>query len=99
MSSPVWLITGVSNGFGQILARRVLQAGHRVIGTVRNRTKSAQAVQELETQGSKIIELDTTESQHVIISKMESAVRIYGQIDILVNNAAYAALGVMEGFS
>lgn len=99
MSSPVWLITGVSNGFGQILAHRALDAGHRVIGSVRGRVKSANAVQELEARGCKIIELDTTESRQEIINKMETAIEIFGHIDILVNNAGFAALGIMEGFS
>ncbi len=31
------LITGVSSGFGQALAREALALGHRVIGTVRTR--------------------------------------------------------------
>jgi NAD(P)-dependent dehydrogenase (short-subunit alcohol dehydrogenase family) len=31
------LITGVSSGFGRALAQEALAAGHRVIGTVRNR--------------------------------------------------------------
>lgn len=99
MSPPVWFITGVSNGFGQILAHRALDAGHRVIGSVRNRTRAAKAVEQLESQGGKIVDLDTTEPQQAIIDKMKDVVEIYGQVDILVNNAAYAALGVAESFS
>ena len=30
------LITGASSGFGQALAREALDAGHRVVGTVRS---------------------------------------------------------------
>ncbi|OAA68560.1 NAD(P)-binding domain protein [Niveomyces insectorum RCEF 264] len=99
MSSPVWLVTGVSHGFGEILAHQVLGAGHRLIGTVRNKTKAAKVVQEIEAKGGKIIELDSTESQSNVIAKVEAAVQIYGHVDILVNNAGYAGLGVMEALS
>lgn len=97
MTSPVWFITGVSSGFGQILAQRVLQEGHRLIGSVRDRNKPG--VKELEAQGAKIVEFDTTAPQQVIIDNVKSVIQIYGHVDILVNNAAYAAIGVLEGFS
>lgn len=35
-SAKTILITGVSSGFGQALAREALAVGHRVVGTVRN---------------------------------------------------------------
>ncbi|KAJ6092602.1 hypothetical protein N7486_007891 [Penicillium sp. IBT 16267x] len=35
MSSPAWLITGASNGFGLEMCLHVLRAGHRVVGSVR----------------------------------------------------------------
>ncbi|SQA99617.1 short chain dehydrogenase [Cedecea neteri] len=34
--SKLFLITGVSSGFGRSLAEEALKAGHRVVGTVRN---------------------------------------------------------------
>lgn len=97
MESPVWFITGVSSGFGQMLAHRVLRAGHRLIGSARDSSKPA--VKDLEAQGANIVEFDTTAPQQDIINKVDAAVQIYGHIDILVNNAAYAAIGVLEGFS
>jgi NAD(P)-dependent dehydrogenase (short-subunit alcohol dehydrogenase family) len=37
MTVPITLfITGVSSGFGRALAQEALQAGHRVVGTVRS---------------------------------------------------------------
>ena len=66
--SPVWFITGASSGFGQLLALRALQAGHRVIGSVRNKSRAAGPVNEIESAGGKIVELDMTESQASIQS-------------------------------
>ncbi|OTB00596.1 hypothetical protein M426DRAFT_15280 [Hypoxylon sp. CI-4A] len=92
MSPPVWLITGTSNGFGLYLTLRVLKAGHRVIGTIRNKTKSASAVAKIEAAGGQILELDLTEPRESITKKVQSV----GQIDYLVNNAGFLILGAIE---
>ncbi len=36
MTIKTILITGVSSGFGRALARQALEAGYRVVGTVRS---------------------------------------------------------------
>lgn len=97
--APVWLITGSSNGFGLLLALKALQAGHEVIGTVRSRTKSVDAVAQIEKAGGKIIELDMTESQVAITNKIQDAEKIHGRIDYLVNNAGFSILGPVELFT
>lgn len=99
MSSPVWLITGASSGFGLILVLRALRANHRVIGTVRNKTKSATAVNQIEFHGGCVIQMDATASQEIIVAKTKEAEAIYGRIDILVNNAGYAELGALQYFT
>lgn len=98
MSSPVWFITGTSNGMGKHLALRALKAGQRVIGTVRNPQRSAEAMKEITDAGGKLIVLDLEESQESIFKKIQDAERIYGHIDYLVNNAAYSLLGPLESF-
>lgn len=95
MSSPVWLITGASNGFGLLLCLRALQANHRVVGSVRSRAKSADAVKQIEDAGGKVIEMDMTESKESISAK----IREVGQIDYLVNNAGYGLLGACEYYT
>lgn len=92
MSQPVWFITGVSNGFGLLLTLRALKAGHRVVGTLRNKTKHTGAVQQIEAAGGEVIEMDMTESQESIHNKVKSV----GRIDYLVNNAAYAIFCCLE---
>ncbi|KAI1441726.1 NAD(P)-binding protein [Annulohypoxylon stygium] len=92
MSSPVWFITGASNGFGLILCLRALKAGHRVVGSLRSKTKSADAVKQIEAAGGQVIELDMTEPKESIDKKIKAV----GQIDYLVNNAGYFVLGAVE---
>jgi hypothetical protein len=36
-ASKLFFITGVSTGFGRAFARKALDAGHRVVGTLRNK--------------------------------------------------------------
>ncbi|KAI0905328.1 putative short-chain dehydrogenase [Ustulina deusta] len=95
MSSPVWLITGASNGIGLALALRVLHAGHTVVASVRNKVKSADAIQKIEQAGGSVIELDMTESQASIAAKVKAV----GRIDYLVNNAGYSILAPCEDIS
>ncbi|KAF4995453.1 hypothetical protein FGRMN_5134 [Fusarium graminum] len=99
MTTPVWLITGSSNGLGLQLSLRVLKAGHRVIATVRDKVRSADAVRQIEEAGGKIVTIDLTESRESITKKVHDAENIYGRIDYLVNNAGYSVLGAVELFS
>ncbi|KAF4120747.1 Short-chain dehydrogenase [Geosmithia morbida] len=97
--SLVWFITGASNGLGLSMALQALQAGHKVIAAMRNPERSAAASRTIEEAGGSVFQLDTTESQEAIVSKMERAEAVYGQIDVLVNNAGYSVLGACEDFS
>jgi NAD(P)-dependent dehydrogenase (short-subunit alcohol dehydrogenase family) len=54
----------------------VLRTGHRVIGSVRSKTKAATAVEQIEQAGGSVIELDMTESQASIASKIHALGRI-----------------------
>ncbi|KAI2469090.1 NAD(P)-binding protein [Annulohypoxylon bovei var. microspora] len=92
MSSPVWFITGASHGFGLILCLKALKAGHRVVGSVRSKTKAADAVKQIEGAGGQVIELDMNESKESIDKKIKAV----GQIDYLINNAGFFILGAIE---
>ncbi|KAI1339664.1 putative short-chain dehydrogenase [Xylariaceae sp. FL0016] len=92
MSSPTWFITGVSTGFGLLLCLRALEGKHRVVGTVRNKAKAADAVRKIEAAGGIVMEMDLTESRDSIHEKVKSV----GQVDVLVNNAGYSIFGALE---
>ncbi|KAI1292974.1 putative short-chain dehydrogenase [Xylaria venustula] len=95
MSQPAWFITGVSNGFGLLLTLRALKAGHRVVGTLRNKANRTDVVKQIETAGGEVLEMDMTESQESIQNKVKSV----GRIDYLINNAGYAIFGCLEQLS
>ncbi|ARP82698.1 short-chain dehydrogenase/reductase [Bordetella genomosp. 8] len=88
------LITGVSSGFGRALASAALQAGHRVVGTVRS-ADAARAFETLHPGLAIARRLDVTDFDAIdgVVADIEARV---GAIDVLVNNAGYGHEGVME---
>jgi NAD(P)-dependent dehydrogenase (short-subunit alcohol dehydrogenase family) len=93
-SQKIFLITGVSSGFGRAIAQEALAAGHRVVGTVR----SEEAKQQFETLDSVraigcVLDVTDFETIDGVVGKIEATV---GPVDVLVNNAGYGHEGVME---
>lgn len=88
------LITGVSSGFGQALAREALGAGHQVVGTVRH-ADAMNAFQALAPARAHARLLDVTDVEAItsVVSGIEATL---GPIDALINNAGYGHEGVME---
>ncbi|MDB6141205.1 MAG: short-chain dehydrogenase protein [Pseudomonas sp.] len=89
-----WFITGVSSGFGKALADTLLQAGERVVGTLRTEQARA-AFDQLKPGYSFGRLLDVTDSASVpgVVAEIE---RRIGAIDVLVNNAGYGHEGLVE---
>jgi len=91
--NKIFLITGVSSGFGRALAQEALAAGHTVVGTVR----SADAKRDFESLSDAAHGrvLDVTQFDRIddVVSEIETCV---GPIDVLVNNAGYGHEGVLE---
>jgi NAD(P)-dependent dehydrogenase (short-subunit alcohol dehydrogenase family) len=92
--SKTFLITGVSSGLGRAFAKGALDAGHRVIGTVR-RVEDANAFAALAPGRAEPLVLDVTDFDAIpaAIAKAEEQAPA---IDILVNNAGYGHEGVLE---
>jgi NAD(P)-dependent dehydrogenase (short-subunit alcohol dehydrogenase family) len=91
---PTLFITGVSSGFGRALAMEALQAGHRVVGTVRNE----EARHDFERLGpgsatSRVLDVTDFGVIDGVVADIEATV---GPIDVLINNAGYGHEGVME---
>ena len=92
--SKTFLITGVSSGLGRAFAEGALQAGHRVIGTVRQAGDAA-AFAALAPDRAHPLVLDVTDFD-AIPAAVAGAERQAGVVDVLVNNAGYGHEGVLE---
>jgi len=95
--TQVWLITGSSRGLGRALAEEVLAAGHKLVGTARNR---AQLDDLVERYGDQIhaVALDVTDAR-AAGEAVKAAVNAFGRLDVLVNNAGYGNIGSIEDTS
>ncbi|HVE56429.1 MAG TPA: oxidoreductase [Pyrinomonadaceae bacterium] len=90
----VWFITGTSSGFGRLLAEEVLAKGERVVATARKPEVLADLVEKY-PETARTVKLDVTNPQDVKNS-IEEAVKAFGRIDVVVNNAGYALVGAIE---
>lgn len=95
--TKVWLITGCSSGFGRSLTEAVLKKGDRVVATARKPERLDDLVQQY-PETIHTVRLDVTNLQDVQAA-IESALNQYDRIDVLVNNAGYAAMGAIEELS
>ncbi len=95
--SRVWFITGSSSGFGLLLAKEALRRGERVIATARDASK-LDDLPTLYPDTARILKLDVTDPAEIeSVAKM--AVTVFGQVDVLVNNAGYGVNGAIEEVS
>jgi NAD(P)-dependent dehydrogenase (short-subunit alcohol dehydrogenase family) len=90
----VWFITGTSQGFGNELVRAALRRGDFVVATSRHPEKVAAAFKG-ESERLLAIPLDLR-SEAAISTGVEGAIKRFGRIDVLVNNAGHGLLGAVE---
>jgi gluconate 5-dehydrogenase len=88
LSGKVAIVTGASRGLGQTFARALARAGADLVITSR-RLDSLQSFQkELEAMGRRAVPLQLDVRSEASIRQMVAdAVRAFGHIDVLVNNA------------
>lgn len=103
--AQVVLITGTSSGFGFDAALQLARRGHHVFATMRDtRGRNAAPRAELERISAaerlklEVLELDVTSDQSVQRA-VDAALARAGRLDVVINNAGYAGLGVTEGYT
>lgn len=94
MNKKVWLITGVSSGFGYELTKQLLEKGEIVVGTVRN-DKNVQTFMKQYPNPFFRQFLDVTDVSAVeeVVKKIDEKL---GRIDVVISNAGYGLFGAAE---
>jgi short-subunit dehydrogenase len=87
------LITGTSSGIGMETAKIFLDRGWNVIATMRNPGSRKTPLHDI--KGITLAHLDVMDHDS-ITGAMNDAVKKFGTIDVLVNNAGFAAVGPFE---
>ncbi|GAA2814546.1 oxidoreductase [Crossiella cryophila] len=92
--SRIWLVTGSSRGLGREITRAALARGNRVVATARRPEDLAEFT---ETYGDAVraTSLDVTDPA-AARAAVELAVREFGGLDVVVNNAGYANSAAFE---
>jgi NAD(P)-dependent dehydrogenase (short-subunit alcohol dehydrogenase family) len=85
--SKVWLITGSGNGLGRVIAEAALKAGNQVVATARDTGQLTGLVTEYGSQ-VRAVRLDVTDEEEGKAA-VQAAVKAFGRLDVLVNNAGY----------
>lgn len=96
-NTRVWFITGASSGLGYEFTKKVLESGDKVVGVARNIEK----LNELKYQFEGMLlplSLDVTD-RSAVFTTVETAIKHFGRIDIVINNAGNMVLGMIEEFS
>ena len=97
IAPKVWLITGCSTGFGRAIAEAVLKQGDSLVATARE-PEQLRALIDQYPDTAKAVRLDVTLSQEGQTA-IDAAIKTFGRIDVLVNNAGYGLIGALEEVS
>jgi len=92
--SKVWFITGCSTGFGRELAKYVLESGHQAVVASR-KTEDVEDIVSDYPDTAIAVKLDVTKADE-IKSSLAEAIKKFGRIDVLVNNAGIGYFGAIE---
>ncbi len=95
--TSTWLITGSSRGLGRALAEAVLAAGNRLVATARN-PDSLHDLTARFPETVRTVALDVTDPVAAQLA-VETAVKAFGGLDVLVNNAGYGDVNSVEDTS
>ncbi len=80
---PVAIVTGASSGIGLGIVQALLDRGYRVVGTSRTITKS----KELKSSADLVLVDGEVSKKETAVKVADAAVKHFGRIDLLVNNA------------
>ena len=89
-----WLITGCSSGLGRGIAEAALKHGENVVVSARNTEKIKELAEQHPSQAL-ILKLDLNDRDSMK-SAVDCAIRVFGRIDVLVNNAGHGYRAAVE---
>lgn len=98
MSRNRVLVTGASSGIGLATARRLLNAGHRVVATGRRLDEASAAAVGLQTTRAGQLEISRLDlaDLEALPARLDALARRYDDLDSLVLNAGKGLLGNLE---
>ena len=95
--SKVWLVTGSASGLGRNIAEAVLASGDRLVATARDPRRLEDLVKKYGDQ-VRIALLDVADEK-AALDAVQVAVKEFGRLDVVVNNAGFGDVSPFEQLS
>jgi 3-oxoacyl-[acyl-carrier protein] reductase len=93
IENKIAVVTGASKGIGYAIAEALLNAGAKVFICARNKSELRTALENLGAQGRVEGEICDVRSESQVRMMLEECVRLFGAVDVLVNNAGIGIIG------
>ncbi len=97
LSGQVVIVTGASSGIGEATARRLIRAGAKVVITARRPDRLVALARELDSSGASVLavagDVTSDADRRTLVAE---ALKKFGRIDGLVNNAGFGTRGPIE---
>jgi NAD(P)-dependent dehydrogenase (short-subunit alcohol dehydrogenase family) len=94
----IFVVTGASSGLGKAVVEHALSKGDKVSATCRKPSDLAELASKYPPSQLIVLQLDVTSTSDIGII-FAKAIDAFGRVDIVYNNAGYAAIGEAEGTS
>ena len=96
----VALVTGASSGIGEASARRLAQAGFRVVLAARRTERLAGLAKDITSSGGEALPVSVDLRDPAATSSLlEQTIDVWGRVDVLVNNAGLSPGAALEQMS
>jgi NAD(P)-dependent dehydrogenase (short-subunit alcohol dehydrogenase family) len=95
MERQVWLITGASSGLGLSTVKELLKNGYKVSATTRSKARLLERIGAHDESRLLALEVDLKKDDE-IKAAVELTISHFGQLDVVMNNAAYGQRGSVE---
>jgi NADP-dependent 3-hydroxy acid dehydrogenase YdfG len=97
LNNKVIIITGASSGIGRSTAKKLAQEGAKVVLAARREERLAELAEEIRSiGGSAVYKVTDVTSRKNVEELVSFTLEIYGQIDVLFNNAGIMPLSYMK---
>ena len=97
IDGKIIVITGASSGLGEAAARHLAAQGAKVVLGARRAERIEALAEEIRTAGGEALPIATDDTERAQVANLiDTAVRDFGRVDVLINNAGIMPLSALE---